>query len=661
MTPQGRRSLLRAEPALSRLLLRGRRAREGDNDRVPDLWVRESRGGSPSDLGYTLVKGLRTHLLLRLHGDLTDVPSGRNRTGLWYQDRRHVSALTTEWEGAPLAARFRKQVRGLGFLYRSFGEVERVDAVQAERGGAAIWFLARRPGALRLRMRLAHGAMWPENPVPATYQLKGRAGRWALESPQGSTGVGLWPPGAWETRLTDDLLELTARGVGEARVELSLDGSRWRRGDLERALAYHRRSLRGPRLETPSFRMNKLFLWAQHDLLELYSDSAVGRGFYAGLPCFSWFFGRDGEWMSLAASLVGLGALARDHLGTLARHAAGDRLPHEIPLVREPGSDPPRPRPIPSAYMSIDTNPLWALARIRLSRWTQEPLEEGALRRYLDFTRGLDRDGDGLIENNFQEKLIGWTESWADRRDGPCIDANAWWVAAATEFARATGEDRYSAPTLVRRLLSSFFRRTEGGLEILDSWKGSEERRIRTPAELVPAIYFDDPVLREAVEQLSQPDLLPPWGARALSTEDPAFDGGYHTGTVWPLMTGWYVLAAYRQGLPDRAFEMLKTFPLLAFGAPDPGRLSETYHTDYPEPTGQLFQGWSSSLFLQGVVEGLFGLDPDGSPGVGGLGRNARPRLPSGWREMGLRGLAYRGRRYDLKVRADRLEVRPTH
>ncbi len=647
---------------VGRILRRGRAARPADHDRAVDIWVRESRRPSPDDLYYSLVKGRNVHLIVRQNGEIDEISSGRIRTGLWYRHLRHLSYVHARVDARPLAPTFRKQVRGLGYLYRAFDGLERVDVAHATKGGVALWFASPRPRSLDLEFRIAHDEMWPSAPVPRTYRLRTRDTTYRVSSDL--TETRFTTDGAAEVRLEGDRLTIRLAGMRHARLYISADRSAWFPGDLARTLSAHAAVLEGPRLETPHFRLNKLFVWAQHDLDELFSDSDVGPGYYAGFPCFSWYFGRDGEWTSFAAIATGRADQAAAHLETLRRHADHGRLPHEIVLTPDPRTAADRSGPLglstDTRYMSIDTNPLWALAQIRLARWTGRPLDVQGVREALDFTRSLDTDGDGLIENDFSRRLIGWTESWADRRDGACIDANAWWLAAITEYARATGDDRYDASRVRGRFLSTFFPRGPAGPRVLDSIDGTTERETRTPAQIVPAIYDDDERMRAVLPGLSGPDLVTPWGVRALSTSDPMFDGGYHTGTVWPLMTGWFVLAAYRQGLAPAALRELLTFPLLAFDGPDPGRVSEAYHPEHPTPTGQFAQGWSSALFLSSVVEGLFGLSPSGRPGAAGLAERARPHLPPDWPRMALVGLPYHGRSYTVTVDRTGTTVRPS-
>ena len=215
--------------------------------------------------------------------------------------------------------------------------------------------------------------------------------------------------------------------------------------DFERHTGFHEKAAQKCVLKTPDFGFNKAFLWAKHDLLEFYSESEHGNGFYAGFPEFSWFFGRDGEWMSLAAAECGLASLASEHLKTLYLASRNGRIPHELPLTDESRRDAiyrVANNNVPTRYMSIDSTPLWIISQVNLSRWTGLPPPVGEISQAVEFCRSCDTDGDGLIENRFSDGLIGWPETWADRRDGACIDVNSWWLQALGEYSTLTGNGK---------------------------------------------------------------------------------------------------------------------------------------------------------------------------------------------------------------------------
>jgi glycogen debranching enzyme len=136
----------------------------------------------------------------------------------------------------------------------------------------------------------------------------------------------------------------------------------------------------------------------------------------------------------------------------------------------------------------------------------------------------------------------------------------------------------------------------------------------------VPGMYNSSSLIQNVLRRLSSPDLLTEAGMRSMSSKDPMYDKGYHTGQVWPLMTGWHAIACYNNDLQQTGFKCLKTFMDLAFSAQDPGRIAfsaqdpgrinETYDAETFEPEGQFAQVWSHSLFIQGVLEGLLNMIP---------------------------------------------------
>ncbi|WP_075056624.1 hypothetical protein [Thermogymnomonas acidicola] len=292
----------------------------------------------------------------------------------------------------------------------------------------------------------------------------------------------------------------------------------------------------------------------------------------------------------MAAMAAGLEREALEHLRLLFSHSdRGGRIPHEIPITGD--GDPSfeiGKKKIGTMYMSVDSSPLWVLAYARYVFWTggEHPMGGEELLEVSRFLASLDSDSDGLIENRFSEGLIGWPESWADRRDGKCVDANAWYTEARRLLWGGMG---VSGEVDMRKVRDTFW----DGSVFLDSI-GEGKRRILSSSTVVPCMYMECEECRRFLDFMAGGEhMLTPWGGmRSMSTTDPMYDGGYHTGTVWPpLMSGWLSLALFRNGMRDRGgLEALKTFVDAAFSSDDPGRINETYSASEFVPTGQFAQ-----------------------------------------------------------------------
>ncbi|MEM0159107.1 MAG: amylo-alpha-1,6-glucosidase, partial [Thermoplasmataceae archaeon] len=371
-----------------------------------------------------------------------------------------------------------------------------------------------------------------------------------------------------------------------------------------------------------------------------------------GFPVFSWFFGRDGLWMGLAANMCGLGQLTRSHMETLLKHSENGRIPHEIGLGEEGAqrfvvSD----NELDTRFMSIDSNLLWLLCNHSLREWGYEGFPDAEVEKVFQFSRGCDNDGDLLIENNFSKGLIGWPETWARGRNGACVDINALWLEALRIHA-GSGKDYEKAR---KNYLNEFF----GNYRFVDSIDGGKVKQIRSAMLLVPPMFMDDPQIVQSLKSLSDDSLLTYWGVRSMSSLDPMYDGGYHTGTVWPLMTGWFVVAAFRHGMRGEAYRQLESFVRLAFSSEDPGRINETYEASQPNPTGQFAQGWSSSMFILSFLGGLLGMFYDG----GWLKENSgmqRISLPDGWKTVEIRNFRWRGSYCNLLINGEGISISPS-
>ncbi len=615
---------------------------EKSNEADPLHWVRIPH--TPLDgFHYSLIKGRSSHFICYQNGDLIPTDFRRSRTGFWTDKMGHISSVRVTIEGHRAAEKFRKYVRGLGYIYRGYGEVDRLDYISYEKDALSILLHSESRHSAAVSMEVVHSESWPGEARDKGFSLNEDGDRFFIRSKVGQTYFLVYSDGDVRKELQNGILTIYSEGFSYLNIVISampLDDV----GDLEETISFHQSILNHTILWTPDRRFNKLFLWAKHDLLEFFNSSPMGEGWFAGFPVFSWYFGRDGLWMGLAANMCGLGNLTRKHMETLLKYAENGRIPHEIGLSRAGKQDYViSDHSLDTRFMSIDSNLLWIINDSSLRWWgyTQFPRED--TESVFRFSQSCDSDGDSLLENNFKLGLIGWPETWAADRDGKCVDINALWLQAV----KLMGEDhsKISYQKLKEKYLETFFEDSR----FIDSIDGNTTRTIKSAMQLIAPIFLHDEELKQKLVEMSDPGTLTAWGVRSVSSGDPKFDGGYHTGTVWPLMTGWYVLAAYNHGLNEFAFRMLQTFVHNAYNAADPGRINETYDACQPIPTGQFAQGWSSSMYILSVLGGMLGLI---NPESEDLGKAIRPSLPENWDRLLVRRLPWRGNYYDVTVSA---------
>lgn len=625
-----------------------------DNLTEEDFWVVEYDSVMLPGTGYSLVKGKKAHCVLNMNGSIYARPTGRNRTGFWVDDTCHIARMRVSINGSESDKSLKKYVRSFGYLFRQYDELDRIDFIPPDKGILTMIFLPRKDTKINIELEISHLKAWPSQGRASGYRISHSKGIEKITSDMGETRITVPEGGKVDYSVGAEMVTVLISFDKSGEVSIMGDSSNPGKDDFSIAIDQNCRIKEYSILKSPDFRLNKLFTWAKHDLLEFYSESTAGKGFIAGLPGYSWYFGRDGEWMSLAATEVGLSDLAKRHQDLLWNYSLDGRIPHELPVgkgVDDYGYN-LGGKEVQTRFMSIDSSPLWIINSIHLSNWTDRRYDLKRIEEILAFIRTCDRDKDGLIENRFSEGLIGWVEQWAKERDGICVDANAWWIQSERMYNVVTGHNENGWRNALSRFMSLFLDGSPSKPVIFDSVNNGTKTSIRTPMSLVPVMYFADELGKageQVLSDLSGDDMLVPWGVRSLSDQDAKYDDGYHTGMVWPLMTGWYALAAFSTGKIELAMKLLYTFVSLAFDAGDPGRIGEVYSSSDMRLAGQFFQGWSSSLLITAIVEGLFGLTLD-SMCRDDWESAVKPNLPPSWKNMALLKMKKGDHAFDLLV-----------
>ena len=625
----------------------------GDNERDMDHWIVERDTSRSEGFYSSVIKNGPVHFVCGQNGSIESWISPRRRVGLWNFDTQHLSGLDIKVNGKSEKQTFLKYVRGFAYIYRQYEDFERLDFIASKKAILEMELRSEKLVNFEINIQILHETAWPQSNFGKDYRVKVNERYIRISSSIASTTINYKSNGNTKIAIDNQKITISSDSASFLDIYVSCDDSLPEENDLENSIKYNEKTNTISNLVTPSFRINKLFRWAKHDLLELFTPTPIGNGFYAGIPQFSWFFGRDGEWMSMAAIECGLGDLAQNHLDMLYSFSKGGRIPHEIPLSNgghiKGDNYKIGDSPVSTQFMSIDSSPLWIICMYMLSGWTGKKSDEKTISDVMNFCKSCDRDQDGLIENRFSEGLIGWPESWAQTRDGICVDVNAWWLEAIRVFDQMNGEGNKRFESALKIYKDLFYKFTEKGITIIDSTNDGKMRDIKGAMQIVPAMYFSGSIFSEGLKWLYQPDLVTEWGVRSVSNRDRFYDVGYHTGTIWPLMTGWMVLALYNNSMYTEGFDMIETFTRLAFSSLDPGRINETYNPEFLYAEGQFFQGWSSSLFIQSIMEGLLGFErvpTDDDPS-----EMMNPHLPESWDEVKLLNFPFRNKVFNITVR----------
>lgn len=426
-------------------------------------------------------------------------------------------------------------------------------------------------------------------------------------------------------------LVMAASGEGLADAEAAYRAAVADPETVHAAAARHARDLlaRSVAVTTPDPVFNEGYRWALVGADRFLADTPrLGLSLLAGFattaggwdgghavngrPGYAWYFGRDGQWSAMALAGYGDFAAVRALLEFYGRFQAADgKILHEATTSGV------------VHYDAADATPLYVVLAGRYLRASGDLAFVRAawpsITRALDFCAATDTDGDGLIENT--RVGHGWVEGGALYGAHTTLYLAACWGAAleaAAEMAAAQGladeAERYGAAALaVRRRINTDF--WNGALRSLYYGK-LRDGRYNTEPTVLPAVALlfglvDAEKAPPMLDRWAGNEFSADWGVRIVGTRSALFNPrGYHTGSVWPLFTGWTALAEYRHGRPLAGFShLMATLGIYRHWAR--GFVEEVLDGEVYRPSGVCpHQCWSETMVLQPVFEGMLGLRP---------------------------------------------------
>ncbi len=316
---------------------------------------------------------------------------------------------------------------------------------------------------------------------------------------------------------------------------------------------------------TDSAAWNELYKRAKETIRIL----AKRRGWYAGLPWFVQYWGRD--------TFLSIPALIREGYPALARHTLQQFLckmrDGEAPrLIREEGTP---------EFGSIDTNPLLlnAVADYVAITGDYQFLAENSTAIQEAFTWVLD------VTNGYLPRSRG-KDTWMDTLE---IRKYPVEVAAYTLDATRKLVQLGQIPAMMYK-------------EAQKQWENEKKKYLleRSANILLAAVYGLIPS-EEALQRAKEWQLITEQGVRSWSPLEPEYDPqGYHTGAVWGLTTaaGLYV------ALDARDWNIaLKLRDVLLSRAKWSRYLDEVWNADTGELLGADAQLWSAAMVLRAIDE----------------------------------------------------------
>ncbi len=480
----------------------------------------------------------------------------------------------------------------------------------------------------------------------------------------------LMPPGSHELTVA---FAGTAQGQKEA----------WQayRRMLQQPARHHNRQARhfkkllreSTQLHTPEAIFNEGVRWALAATDRFFVETpGVGAGFMAGFattasgwqggheisgrPGYAWYFGRDSVWTGFAALAYGDFEKVKRTLELLGHHQACDgKIFHELTMSGQAHFD------------AADATPLYVILLGRYVRASGDrefaQQEFPRVQQALAFCRASDRDGDQFIENTLVGH--GWVEGGALFPAHAEFYLNACWTMALQEaawLAQTLGQKRLlkkwrgQGRQTARLLVAKFWNKQTQFYNFAKRADGSfvEEKTI-LPAV---AVYFGLIAGKRAqicLRELAGPRFSTDWGARLVSRDSPIYNpAGYHSGSVWPLFTGWLALAEYRSYRPTQGFVHLMN-NLLIHREWAAGYVEEVLHGENYQPAGVCsHQAWSEAMVLLPALEGMLGLEVDALQKRVSL----RPAFPPQWDLVEVKNIRVGEDHLYLRMRRRKKETR---
>jgi predicted glycogen debranching enzyme len=249
------------------------------------------------------------------------------------------------------------------------------------------------------------------------------------------------------------------------------------------------------------------------------------------------------------------------------------------------------------------------------------PALTGVVDAHLAGTRyGIRADpADGLLGQGAEGEALTWMDARVDGvpvtpRAGKAVDVNALWVNGLAVVIKLAWQARAGAGAAERAhpaALDAFARRfpaPAGWLHDVVDGPAGDDATLRPNQLLAWSLPYAPLRPEPAVLQRIGRALMTPLGPRSLAPDSPGYRGrhrgtpaerdrAYHTGTVWPWLTGPYVAAWARLGVGAEQTLSDADGHLGEYGI---GSVSETADGDAPHAaTGCPFQAWSVAEALR--------------------------------------------------------------
>lgn len=375
-----------------------------------------------------------------------------------------------------------------------------------------------------------------------------------------------------------------------------------------------------------------------------------------GRPGYAWYFGRDSEWSCFALLHYGDFEKVKANLELLQNFQdLNGKIFHELST---------------SGFVHYDASDATPFYVVLAGRYLKHSGDVDFIKQSwphvkaaMDFMYSTDTDNDGLIENT--NVGHGWVEGGGLFGSHTSLYLASCWCEAlksASFMAGTIGNNDlaeiYAADAnKVQDIINTtFLNEDEGfyyhGLKADGSF--IEEQSIM-PA--IPALFgqISQQTLPTVIERFAANENSSDWGVRIVGESSPLFKpNGYHTGSVWPLFTGWTSLAEYQAGRSAQGFSHLMN-NLIIYQHWALGFLEEVLNGAEYKPSGVCHhQCWSQTMVLQPAIEGMLGFEPDATNNS----LSFSPAFPANWDSLTVQNLRIGESLFDFRFKRDNDDIR---
>lgn len=332
-----------------------------------------------------------------------------------------------------------------------------------------------------------------------------------------------------------------------------------------------------------------------------------------GRPGYAWYFGRDAQWSGFALNGYGDFEKVRSILEIFIKHQdLNGKIFHELTTSGA------------VHYDAADATPLFIVLAGHYLRHSGDKdfikKNWNSIKKAIDFCFSTDRNNDHLIENTLVGH--GWVEGGHLFGGRSTLYLSGCWAAALEEaslIAKTVGEtdlaEKYTKESdTVKQIINTTFWNED---KQFFHHSINEDGSFIEDITVMPAIplYFNQvrkekqkPVLSKFATNNFSSD----WGMRIATMENEHFNPhGYHTGSVWPLYTGWTALAEYKNHRPVQGFTHTLN-NLMIYKNWSKGFVEEVMNGLEYKPSGVCpHQCWSETMAIQPLIEGMLGYKPN--------------------------------------------------